>query len=200
MVERCTIFGGSFNRSFSTSLSWLWVFLISLLTPLRAVSSLVISPPISMVIPLRTFNSVRHHALLLSFVSKNRLKIFTSRVCHCNSVVCRRLTSSNNYFIMLPAFFASAIRMGSTARKSVCSSSNSTVIYMSTFRTSSRILNHRTGFFSNNSVFCPKLIHRLTSFSKIFMVDVFKHINQRRLIIDDTIMFGGLFFRIGGNS
>ena len=42
---------GSSFKSFSTSFSWDWVFLISLLTPDKAEDSFVVSPPISTVIP-----------------------------------------------------------------------------------------------------------------------------------------------------
>ena len=58
----CTIssvFPGSSFSSFSTSFSWLCVFLISVLTPFRAVCNFVVSPPISTVIPLILFPAIR---------------------------------------------------------------------------------------------------------------------------------------------
>ena len=54
-----SVFPGSSFRSFSTSFSWLCVFLISVLTPFRAVCSFVVSPPISTVIPLILFPAIR---------------------------------------------------------------------------------------------------------------------------------------------
>ena len=54
-----SVFPGSSFRSFSTSFSWLCVFLISVLTPFRAVCNFVVSPPISTVIPLILFPAIR---------------------------------------------------------------------------------------------------------------------------------------------
>ena len=54
-----SVFPGSSFNSFSTSLSWLCVFLISELTPFRAVCNFVVSPPISTVIPLILFPAIR---------------------------------------------------------------------------------------------------------------------------------------------
>ena len=48
---RSSVLVGSSFKSFSTSFSWDWVFLISLLTPDKADESFVVSPPISTVIP-----------------------------------------------------------------------------------------------------------------------------------------------------
>ena len=47
-----SVLPGSSFRNFSTSLSWFYVFLISEFTPFKAVCSLVVSLPISTVIPL----------------------------------------------------------------------------------------------------------------------------------------------------
>ena len=49
---KSSVLAGSSLSSFSTSLSCACVFLISVLTPFNAVWSFVVSPPISMVIPL----------------------------------------------------------------------------------------------------------------------------------------------------
>ena len=48
---RASVFLGSNFSSFSTSLSSAWVLFTFLFTPPRALSSFVVSPPISMVIP-----------------------------------------------------------------------------------------------------------------------------------------------------
>ena len=66
--ESSSVFFGSSFRSFSTSFSCDWVFLMFLFTPSKALDSLVVSPPISTVMPLILFATVVHLTFLKNVI------------------------------------------------------------------------------------------------------------------------------------
>ena len=68
--ESNSVFFGSSFRSFSTSFSCNWVFFMFLFTPSNALESLVVSPPISTVMPLILFAMRFFSFLNIDFFAK----------------------------------------------------------------------------------------------------------------------------------